>query len=338
MNEIIKLSANPYITDSYIPLEGKGHLKRQGIKIENVVSIGKIFIGIAAVGMLIIAALSIFLFSVSTTALVVITISAFVLFVEIFIEAIRRLVPHLPSPIAYTYNIIRGGCFEIFAILTCIVLYLWDLTRSDPKEKGAGHQPILLVHGYIHNSSGWRYVRYRMKKMGAGPIFTINLGDPITFKSIEDFSKKVAEKVKLIEEQTGRSDICLIGHSMGGLVNLNYAMKYAPDNKKIDVITIGSPLEGTYVAYAGFGKCAKEMRYGSDFVQKLNAELKKTSKLSSCTYIGTQTDEIVIPPSSEVPLSFKNAKRFVIDSCGHIQMLFNDRIIETAFERYISEN
>lgn len=84
-----------------------------------------------------------------------------------------------------------------------------------------------------------------------GPIYTIDLGSP--FLSIEEYAEKVKEKAKQIAHETGHTKLALIGHSMGGLVSAYYAIHLAPEGSIRSVITLGSPMQGTKVAFFGVG-------------------------------------------------------------------------------------
>src|SRR5690606_4658923 len=105
---------------------------------------------------------------------------------------------------------------------------------------------------------------------GQRNIFTINLGS--AFQDMDSCADKVHEMVEEIKRRTGRSDLKIVGHSMGGLVAIHYKQKHPDDVEVKDIITLGTPLDGTRVAVAApFSPLAKQMREGSEFVQEKKA-------------------------------------------------------------------
>jgi triacylglycerol esterase/lipase EstA (alpha/beta hydrolase family) len=196
--------------------------------------------------------------------------------------------------------------------------YLWRLER----KKGKG-QPILLVHGYMHDSSAWIYHIWRLTRQGFGPIYMLNLKHP--FLPIMEYAKRVEAKAQQIEKETGRKDLILIGHSMGGLVSSFYATQVAPEGKVTHVITIGSPLAGTYVAKIAMGPNGRQMGRGCVFLKDLKASIL-SSKGIQFYHMGTKTDELVIPYSSAfIP---ENKQQFIVNDIGHVSLLYSPRIAD----------
>lgn len=202
----------------------------------------------------------------------------------------------------------------------------------EPKPFIEGVQPpILLVHGYLHNSSAWLYLRRRLKTGGLGPIYTIDLGSP--FHTIEEYAEKVRLKAEQIAQETGQRELALIGHSMGGLVSAYYATHIASEGSVPSVITIGSPLQGTKIAVLGIGPCAKQMRYGSDFTKELTQNMALVNTLFF--HIGSKTD-FVIRPTSSALLQNPNSRCYEFKSKGHIFYLYSNAVADKILEFYQS--
>jgi triacylglycerol esterase/lipase EstA (alpha/beta hydrolase family) len=149
-------------------------------------------------------------------------------------------------------------------------------------------RPILLVHGYLHNATAWVYQKQRLAEEGFGPIYVLNLKKP--FASIVAHAEQLKEKALEIQQETGRSDLILIGHSMGGLVCSWYATQLAPRGKVTDLITIGSPLRGTTLAKVGLGSNAREMERDSLFLYELQKAIQK-SRSTRFYHIASMTDQ-----------------------------------------------
>lgn len=217
---------------------------------------------------------------------------------------------------------IHAVTFEIPALLGVMVIRLIP-TKERVQGKG---QPILLVHGYMNHGSVWQIPKKRLEALGLGPVYTVNLGHP--FRSIRLYAEKVKEKAEKIAQETGRSDLILIGHSMGGIVSSWYATQLAPPNTVTDVVTIGSPLHGTRMARIGFGENAREMRLNSPFLQQLRDAMMERKEIRF-HHIGTKSDLLIIPGSSSI---IEQNNHFVFDDIGHASLLYSKRVVNKIAE------
>jgi triacylglycerol lipase len=189
------------------------------------------------------------------------------------------------------------------------------------KHEGKG-RPIVLVHGYLHYAAIWFCFRHRLIRSGFGPIYAINLGYP--FRSVEQYERQLAEKIDQIVRETGRSDLALIGHSMGGLVGAYAAVKN-PD-KVAKVVLIGAPLRGSKMAYIAPGKDGREMEADSPFTQRL-LTLMEASRGVEFYFVASKADELIVPKSSA--LWGKNPKNeLMVDGIGHLTLIFSKRVAQ----------
>lgn len=222
------------------------------------------------------------------------------------------------------FNYIKAGISDLIWLIVVIITFPIDLTREEKKQnKKKGPLPILLVHGYLHSSAAWLYIRYRLKKSNLGPIYTINLGSP--FHSIEEYATKVKEKARTIAEQTGRTDLLLIGHSMGGLVCAYYALHMAPRNSVRAVITMGSPLKGTRTALFGKGACSHQMRYRSAFTQRLVQDIANSENVPF-VHMWSAVDPMIRPALS-ARVESVNAYYEEIEGAGHLDFLYAPSVV-----------
>lgn len=272
--------------------------------------------------------------AISLTILIITgTINSIALGIFLLTKALELIAPKLKRPLAKVAHLIHAQITEIFSLLAMIACYPVNLEKSNPKKVGDNRQqPILLIHGLYHNSSAWIEYRSLLKKAGLGPVFTINLGNP--FGSITQHAKKVARKVNEIQEITGRKDIFLVGHSMGGIVASKFALDEATIETQVtDIITIGSPLKGSVAArYIGFGKSVKEMSKGGAYIDELNERINRQDKIKFF-HIASETDALV-PLLSALNLENKKAKRLVISNLGHAGLLYSKRIIQPIIDYY----
>jgi len=182
-------------------------------------------------------------------------------------------------------------------------------------------RPILMVNGYLGFAANWHYQRNELEKAGLGPIYTINMG---TGRSIKTYAAQLRDKVIQIQKETGRKDLVLIGHSRGGLISSYFATHLAESigAKVTDVISIGSPFNGTPFACFAIGYDGQEMRSGSAFQRELRRSMKDHPEIRF-SYIGSEADGAVHVNSA---LPDKEAKRqLLFKDLGHTSMLLSSR-------------
>ncbi len=239
--------------------------------------------------------------------------------------ALEFFLPHLPGFLQTPLQWFRTLVLEVVALLYCCAVY-WIDGEIIPQEKRKG-RPILLLQGYMMvSSSCWWWMRHRLRQEGLGPVYTVDFKNP--FGSIEDFAKITQARVQEILKETGSQDISLVGHSMGGLIATYYALNLAPPKVVKEVITLGTPFAGSYLAFVCPGKCSFEMRLGGSFVQKLREGLQKNSYTKFVT-IDSTTDLLVWPHNSAV-LPETQARRVCFQGVGHVQMLLSDPVINVV--------
>ena len=236
----------------------------------------------------------------------------------------NSVAPVFPRPLRLAIHWMHAMVFEVFSLLFIWLLRpLSALWKKSPQPTGnLKGQPILFVHGYCNDGSVWIYQKRRLAQEGLGPLYTIDLGHP--FRSIRDYAKKVADKAAEIAQETGKKELILIGHSMGGLVSSFYALELAPRDTVTDVITIASPLNGTIVANLGFGPNAREMERNSELVSALNQKIAR-EKTIRFYHIATATDQLVLPTSSALVGNDLN-RQFIFEDIGHTALLFSPRV------------
>jgi triacylglycerol esterase/lipase EstA (alpha/beta hydrolase family) len=162
-----------------------------------------------------------------------------------------------------------------------------------PKDIKTDTTPILLIHGNGFNEIQWALARYFLSGSEYGSVFTLNLDGLLTNQShlgIDDYAKLVQIKIEDIKKKTGRDDIIMSGHSMGGLVAAYYAEYLAKPEEVKGVISISTPWKKS--ALLGFTthitkKCFpslfenpkryRQMRDENNFVTELLARMSKKS-------------------------------------------------------------
>jgi poly(3-hydroxyalkanoate) synthetase len=211
---------------------------------------------------------------------------------------------------------------EYFALIALVVRY--PCSKKYHFTPGVG-KPILLVHGYLHNASGWYKMIDYMKEKNLGPIYAIDLGDGSVsgkFWPIERYAKQVAARALEIATETGRNDIDFVGHSMGGLVVMKAASLMA-HNTVSSVTTLGSPLRGTAISpCVANGLNCQDMLEGSVFLKDLEAEIDDLSSRVKIHHIASSNDPLV--PEKSAYLGEIGADNILLADIGHAGLLTSD--------------
>ncbi|HLB53414.1 MAG TPA: alpha/beta hydrolase [Chlamydiales bacterium] len=230
---------------------------------------------------------------------------------------LNKLAPFCPVFFRRAFHWLYALTFELIAILSAqmlrIFFYIFPMKQRLGDPSGT---PILLIHGYLHNSSGWFLFRRALAKRKLGPIYTIDLFHP--FWPISKYAELIEKKREAIRRETGKEELKLVGHSMGGLAALWYAAHLA--KIPTQVITLGSPLHGTYAAFLALGQNGKEMRPRSFFMKEMKEILMR--KEFFFYHLGSMSDQLILPASSA--FTGQNSKReYRIEDLGHMSLLFS---------------
>lgn len=247
-------------------------------------------------------------------------IASAALFWLVAIRTLNSVAPKFPFPRLIHW--LHAMSFEALAITGVAILRFFPMSQ----QTGGYGRPILLVHGYLNHGSVWRLTKKRLEALGVGPIYTVNLGHP--FRSICKYAEKVKIKAEAIAKETKRTDLIIIGHSMGGLVSCLYATKLAPPHSVTDVITIASPFAGTPVARIALGANAREMEPNSALVKEITQAILENRAIRF-HHIATKSDQLVIPGVSAV---LPENPHFIYEDIGHASLLYSPRVTAKLHE------
>jgi len=142
--------------------------------------------------------------------------------------------------------------------------------ESSPPSSQA---PVLLLQGYLANRGSVHLLARRLHERGH-VVMTYKLGGRMNLHDIRDTAGLVARKVESLVQQTGVSQVDIIGHSMGGLVGLYYLKRLGGRHRVRRLILLGSPAAGTWSAVFGLvtaplGAASRQLLPGSSFLREL---------------------------------------------------------------------
>ncbi|QKE85676.1 alpha/beta fold hydrolase [Arthrobacter sp. NEB 688] len=150
----------------------------------------------------------------------------------------------------------------------------YRLEHLPPVQRGmlvadveAAGTPILLVHGIVSNRSVFTVLRRGLTRRGFSNVFAMNYSSVAT--DVRTAALRLADEVEAVCEQTGFERIHVIGHSLGGLVARYYVTRLGGDERVHTLVTLGTPHEGTWAAYALPMRLMRQMRPGSGLMREL---------------------------------------------------------------------
>lgn len=181
-------------------------------------------------------------------------------------------------------------------------------TRCERGLGSTGGRVVLMQHGYVNNGAVW-YFTARALEVRGYRVFTI---DQPPFASIDTMGDLLGERVDEVLRITGALHLTLVAHSMGGLICRAYLRRHGGD--KIDqLITMGSPHQGTFHARLARGANGIQMRSGNVWLTSLGESLVGIP----FTSIYSIHDTIISPQDSSVMLGADNVQ---LSAVGHVSM------------------
>ncbi|WP_227375960.1 esterase/lipase family protein [Haladaptatus halobius] len=210
-------------------------------------------------------------------------------------------------------------------------------------ETPPGSEPVLLVHGYMDTgeTSWWEVVRDYLVDVGysADDIYVLSLGDVpgTTTDSPTEYADAVGQRLKTIGEAHG-SPVDIVAHSMGGLDSRWCIEKQDGAQYVDDLVTLGTPHQGTYAAYLGIlTEGGRDMIPGSTFLERLNDGT--LAEGVNYTALWSTADELIVPseyaslPSPEFS-SVDVARNINSGYQEHIQLV-HDRAVFDQYYRLL---
>ena len=143
------------------------------------------------------------------------------------------------------------------------------LLVSDIEAAGT---PILMIHGLNSNRSIFTLMQRGLRSRGFNDLTTINYSALVA--DIRTVAGHLAEEVERIVAETGYERIHIIGHSMGGLIARYYVTRLGGDARVHTLVTLGTPHDGTVMAYAWPTQIGVQLRPDSALIQELRRPVR----------------------------------------------------------------
>lgn len=179
--------------------------------------------------------------------------------------------------------LVRATALELVILAGHLVLYPTGLVPERPAPRRAGRPrggtprlpagdtvPTVLLHGFADNRSVFVLLRRALAQHGPHQVACLNYS-PLTC-DIRAAADLLGRHVEEVCARTGRAEVDIVGHSLGGLIARYYVQRLGGDRRVRTLVTLGTPHAGTSVApLAGVHPIVRQMRPGSSVIEELRA-------------------------------------------------------------------
>ena len=246
-------------------------------------------------------------------------LSAFILGVALFCLVTFGWLARF-APVRTLAESIREWVREVAVVLlTHPLLPLYYLFGRGASSPGQG-TPVILVHGYFQNRVDFLYLRRALRRSGLRSVFAINYP---WWDSIEENSLRLGRFVESAMREAGATSVALVGHSMGGLVALDYVVNREGALHVACCVTLGTPHEGVLFRGPLFGKAGRDLRAKSRYL----TERTQATVPVPCLSIASEHDNIVFP-AARASLSRRGGADALVKDRAHLGILFDSNVAE----------
>ena len=188
----------------------------------------------------------------------------------------------------------------------------------------AAGTPILLVHGMVDNRSIFALLRRGLRRRGFGRVLALNYS-PLS-DDVREVAQRLAELIESVCADTGYERVHVVGHSMGGLVARYYVQKLGGDARVHTLVTLGTPHEGTTVAYLLPHPLVRQLRPGSTLLDELAEPAPGCS--TRVVAIWSDLDQLMSPKTSaELRHPDLRARNVFVRGVGHMSLPVDGRVV-----------
>jgi len=246
-------------------------------------------------------------------------------------QSVGILSTALRRPETYT-----GHLREVIATARCAALYPLGVIETAfstgrPTGDATHDTPVLLVHGYGHNRSGWFVLQHALRRAGFTSVHTMNY---VAWGSegVPELAERLRDRVAVIQALTGAPKVHLVGHSLGGLLIRWYVQEIGGDSNVDTAITVASPHDGTVAALVAPGRCARDLRPGSQVIRRLAAGARRTDVHWIALYSNL---DLLVQPATSGRLRDRRlaAENVLVSDHGHLGIMTAPLVANAIVER-----
>jgi triacylglycerol esterase/lipase EstA (alpha/beta hydrolase family) len=188
--------------------------------------------------------------------------------------------------------------------------------------------PVLLVHGFGHNRSGWTFLTRQLHKAGFSRVYTVNY-NPFA-RDVPRLAEDIGERVRTIADATGSDRVHVVGHSLGGLLLRYYVQLLGGDEIVDTAITIATPHGGTNAARLGGATPTASQLLPDSWVIR---RLEQSAAPSDVRWIAYYSNlDLFIQPGASARIEHPalNATNILVKDHGHLSLLVSPRLTRSV--------
>ena len=209
-----------------------------------------------------------------------------------------------------------------------------NLSGLSPEQRGLFHfdvdaaeTPILLVHGLIENHVIFTVMERALRRRGFQALSSYDYG--VLTHNIPRAAVRLGEAIQKLAVATGYERIHVVGHSLGGLIARYYVQRLGGDSHVHTLVTLGTPHQGTQLAWAApLLPIVRQIAPSSPVIQ----ELALPAVGCRTRFIAFHSDfDHLIVPSSNARLDHPdlNVRNIAVHRVGHLSLPHNGGIAFT---------
>lgn len=206
----------------------------------------------------------------------------------------------LPAPL----RLLKGQAWEALSLARLAAHFPLGLLPTSVAELRAdpAHRPVVLVHGYAHNHSGWYVLEKALRKEGYSHLSAID-HDPWV-RAVPEIARQLAAHVREVKAKTGSPKVHVVGHSLGGLILRWYVQELGGDEHVDTAVTICSPHRGSPIARLGGLRTMQDLAPGSTLLRQLAHGTRETD----VRWVGVWSDTDALVPGWSARLDHPHLK------------------------------
>lgn len=186
---------------------------------------------------------------------------------------------------------------------------------------------MILVHGIFDTGKSMRRLAAALEGNGH-QCWCPNLVPNDGSIGLEQLARQLAAVVREVSDE-GESYV-LVGFSMGAIVSRLFLQEFEEGRRVAAFFSISGPHSGSLMAWFGRGEGARELRPGSEFLNRLNDGAERLNGMESVCY-WTPFDLMIFPARSA--LWRKAGERIIIWAVAHPLMLRNAKLARDLLAR-----
>ncbi len=197
------------------------------------------------------------------------------------------------------------------------------LKKPKPEKLNRENESLtVFIHGYLADSTCWRPWMEHLSHQGHN-VAAVDFGLDHPLQTIDQLADRLDRFLRhcTAQYQNPLPKIHLVGHSMGGIIAANYALRGSNSLPITSVISLAAPLKGAKLARAAkwiFSKCGEDMAPNSSLLKELSHLLENAPCETKFYYAAAKHDDLV--RQADVTLGGATPQIF---PCNHMGIIYD---------------